>query len=81
AQEQKGYFHSEFRYGKFQRVVSLPVAIENTEISADYKDGVLMLTLPKAAEARNKVVKVSLGGTTEAPALDSTDAAAQASAN
>jgi HSP20 family protein len=79
--EQKGYFHSEFRYGKFQRVVSLPVAIENTEITADYKDGVLMLTLPKAAEARNKVVKVSLGGTTDAPALDSTDAAAQASAN
>lgn len=68
--QEQGYYHSEFRYGKFQRVVSLPVAIENTEITADYKDGVLVLTLPKAAEARNKTVKVNLGGTTDTPALE-----------
>jgi HSP20 family protein len=52
---------SEFRYGSFQRVIPLPVKIQNTEVEAQYKDGILHLTLPKAATEINKVVKVSLG--------------------
>lgn len=52
---------SEFRYGSFQRVIPLPVKIQNTEVKAQYKDGILHLTLPKAAAEINKVVKVSLG--------------------
>ena len=51
---------SEFRYGKFQRVIPLPVRIQNTNVTADYKDGILNLTLPKSEEEKNKVVKVSL---------------------
>ena len=51
---------SEFRYGSFKRVISLPVRIENTEVKADYKDGILQLTLPKAEAEKNKVVKVNL---------------------
>jgi HSP20 family protein len=51
---------SEFRYGKFQRVIPLPVRIQNTNVTADYKDGILNLTLPKAEEEKNKVVKVNL---------------------
>ena len=51
---------SEFRYGKFQRVIGLPVRIQNTNVTADYKDGILHLTLPKSEEEKNKVVKVSL---------------------
>jgi HSP20 family protein len=62
--EEKGVFKSEFRYGTFHRVISLPVAVQNTEVKADYKDGILNLTLPKAQEALNKVVKVNLSGTT-----------------
>ena len=53
-------FKTEFRYGSFQRVISLPVRIQNTEIKAEYQDGVLHLTLPKADEEKNKVVKVNL---------------------
>jgi HSP20 family protein len=60
--EDKGYIQSEFRYGKFQRTVGLPVAVQNDQVQADYKDGVLTLTLPKVAEARNKVVKVNVAG-------------------
>ncbi len=56
---------SEFRYGKFQRVIPLPVKIENTNVTADYKDGILNLTLPKAEEEKNKVVKVNLGEAAE----------------
>lgn len=51
---------SEFRYGKFQRVISLPIRIQNTNVSAQYKDGILYLTLPKSEAEKNKVVKVSL---------------------
>ncbi len=51
---------SEFRYGKFSRVIPLPVRIQNTNVTAEYKDGILNLTLPLAQEERNKVVKVSL---------------------
>ena len=51
---------SEFRYGKFSRVIPLPVRIQNTNVTADYKDGILNLILPKAEEEKNKVVKVNL---------------------
>lgn len=58
--EEKGTVKSEFRYGRFRRVIPLPVRIQNTQISAEYNDGILNLTLPKAEEERNKVVKVNL---------------------
>ena len=59
--EEKGMTRSEFRYGKFRRVIPLPVRIQNTSVTAEYKDGILTLTLPKAEEEKNRVVKVSLG--------------------
>ncbi|WP_036479447.1 Hsp20/alpha crystallin family protein [Myxosarcina sp. GI1] len=55
------YLHSEFNYGKFQRQISLPVPIVNSEATANYEAGMLTLTLPKAEEAKQRVVKVSLG--------------------
>jgi len=59
-EELAGKTRSEFRYGSFQRVIALPVRIQNTEVKADYKDGILHLTLPKAEAEKNKVVKVNL---------------------
>lgn len=58
--EDKGVSKSEFHYGKFQRVIPLLARIQNTNVTADYKDGILNLTLPKAEEEKNKVVKVNL---------------------
>lgn len=58
--EENGLTKSEFHYGKFQRVIPLPARIQNTQVQADYKDGILNLTLPKAEEEKNKVVKVNL---------------------
>lgn len=58
---EKGMTRTEFRYGRFQRVIPLPVRIQNTNVQADYKDGILKLTLPKAEEEKNKVVKVNFG--------------------
>ncbi len=58
--EENGRTRSEFRYGKFQRVIPLPARIQNANVTADYKDGILNLTLPKSEEEKNKVVKVNL---------------------
>jgi HSP20 family protein len=62
--EEDGKTRSEFRYGSFQRVIPLPVAIQNTEVKAEYKNGIVYLTLPKAE--KNKVVKVNLSDEVDA---------------
>ncbi len=59
--EEKGFFRSEFRYGKFSRVIPLPARVQNDKVEAEYKDGILTLTLPKVEAEKNKVVKVNLG--------------------
>ncbi|MUG91791.1 Hsp20 family protein [Scytonema sp. UIC 10036] len=58
--EEKGITRTEFHYGKFQRVIPLEVKVQNTNVKAEYKDGILNLTLPKKEEEKNKVVKVNL---------------------
>lgn len=60
--EERGVFRSEFRYGRFQRIIPLPARIQNTQVEAEFKNGILHLNLPKAEEERNKVVKVNLAG-------------------
>lgn len=70
---------NEFRYGAFRRVVSLPVAIDPQQVTADYEAGILVLTLPKAEDERNKVVKASVAGVKPAVA-EATDSAAEESA-
>jgi len=59
--EERGMTRSEFRYGKFQRVIPLPARVQNDQVKADYQNGVLSLSLPKAEEEKNKVFKVNLG--------------------
>jgi len=58
--EENGVTKSEFHYGKFQRVIPLPSKIQNTNVTAEYKHGILNLTLPKPEEKKNRVVKVNL---------------------
>lgn len=58
--EENGVTRTEFRYGQFQRAFSLPTRIKNNEVKAEYKNGILMLTLPKAEEEKSKVVKVNV---------------------
>jgi HSP20 family protein len=59
--EQGGMTRSEFRYGKFQRVIPLPARVKQDQVKADYNNGVLSLSLPKAEDEKNKVFKVNLG--------------------
>jgi HSP20 family protein len=59
--EEGGMTRSEFRYGKFQRVIPLPARVKQDQVKADYNNGVLSLSLPKAEDEKNKVFKVNLG--------------------
>lgn len=59
--EDNGKTRSEFYYGKFQRVIPLRARIQNTAVKAEYKDGILNLTLPKSEAEKTKIVKVNLG--------------------
>jgi HSP20 family protein len=59
--EENGVARSEFRYGKFQRVIPLPSQIQHDKVEAEYKDGILKLTLPKSVSDKQKVVKVNIG--------------------
>jgi HSP20 family protein len=59
--EEGGVTRSEFRYGKFKRVIALPAVVDNERVGAEYKDGILRLTIPKAESERQKAVKVRLG--------------------
>jgi HSP20 family protein len=58
-QEEKGLVRSEFHYGRFERTIPLPAHIQTTNVQADYKNGMLHLTLPKV-ESEQKVVKVDI---------------------
>ncbi|MEM7713427.1 MAG: Hsp20/alpha crystallin family protein [Cyanobacteria bacterium P01_A01_bin.68] len=58
--EHKEDTRTEFYYGKYQRVIPLKARVQNTNVTAKYKNGILKLTLPKAEEEKNKVVKVNL---------------------
>jgi HSP20 family protein len=58
--EEKGMVRSEFRYGKFERVIPLPAHIQNDKVRAEYQSGVLKMTLPKAEGEKRKVVQVKL---------------------
>ncbi|MBW4482448.1 MAG: Hsp20/alpha crystallin family protein [Tildeniella torsiva UHER 1998/13D] len=73
AEEGTQVLYDDTRYGSFQRLVNLPDAVQNDSVEANFTDGVLTLTLPKVVEARNKVVKISLGGTAS-PAIEAGEA-------
>lgn len=45
--------------GKFLRTVDLPVEIDSDQVKADYQDGVLTVTLPKAAAAKPKRIAIA----------------------
>ena len=54
-------FHREERAsGKFVRTVTLPVEIDDTKVSAEYKNGLVIITLPKSEKAKPKQIQVQV---------------------
>lgn len=66
--QHQGKWRSEFQYGTFRRLVELPEPVHSDRLQAEFKDGILTLTLPKLSAARNLVVKVSVAEA-EAPII------------
>ncbi|MBN2016390.1 Hsp20/alpha crystallin family protein [Candidatus Dojkabacteria bacterium] len=56
--KKRKYYRKEFRSQSFTRRVDLPVRVKADQAEADYDNGVLVLTLPKAEEAKPQAVKV-----------------------
>jgi HSP20 family protein len=48
-------------YGSFERAFVLPSTVDGEKISADYRDGVLTVTVPKAERARPREIPVRTG--------------------
>lgn len=46
-------------YGSFRRSFSLPSQVDEAQMTAKYNDGVLTITLPKAEEAKAKLIEVT----------------------
>lgn len=65
--DEQNLLRSEFRYGKFRRVVPLRTAVQNDHVKAEFLNGVLSLTLPKVQADRPQVVKLNLGDTHALP--------------
>ena len=61
-QEEKdaNYHRVERSYGKFYRSFQLPSGIQANKILADFKDGILKITLPKSEEVKPKEIEVKV---------------------
>lgn len=56
----ENYHRVERSYGSFTRSFTLPSSVNTDQVQANYKDGVLTLTLPKREEAKPKTIKVQV---------------------
>ena len=57
-EKDKNFHRIERRYGKFQRSFYLPKNVKADDIKAQYKDGVLMVKIPKSEEAKPKEIAI-----------------------
>ena len=56
--KEKKYYRRERMFGKFERVFRLPADVDPEKISADYKDGILKIDIPKPEEQKPKQITV-----------------------
>jgi HSP20 family protein len=57
---EKTYHMREQRYGAFERTFSLPVRVVADKAKAEFEDGILTVTLPKADEVKPKTISVKV---------------------
>lgn len=58
--DRENYHRVERHYGEFVRSFNLPLYVNAARITAEFKDGVLTVTLPKNEEARPKQINVKV---------------------
>lgn len=60
--EGENYYRQEIRYGAFSRSIPLPSKVDHERAGAEFKDGILTVTLPKAEDVRPKQIKIKASG-------------------
>jgi HSP20 family protein len=68
------YLYRERRYGSFSRTFQLPVRVEGDRAEANFEDGVLTLTIPKAEEVKPRQIRISAGNGAATVTADETSA-------
>ncbi len=53
-------YRTERFFGRFQRTVTLPAPVAAEKVKAQYKDGILTVTLPKTEESKPKHIEVNV---------------------
>jgi HSP20 family protein len=56
----RNWYRHERRFGSFQRIIDLPVPVDADKVKAEYRNGVLSLSIPKREEARSRTIKVQV---------------------
>ena len=56
--KRESYHRVERSYGTFSRSFTLPTVVDQASIKAEFKDGLLRLTLPKREEAKPKQIQI-----------------------
>ena len=64
-QSSERFYRFERRYGTFSRSVTLPTGVTDQDITANYKDGVLEVRVPKPEEQKPKRIQVGTQGAIE----------------
>lgn len=75
--KRENYLYQEHRYGAFSRSVSLPAGLNTDKAQASLENGILTLTIPKAEEAKPKVIKVKTKGVVETKNMEAGKARAE----
>jgi HSP20 family protein len=58
--KEKGFYLSERKFGSFHRSIPLPASVDKDKVDAQFKKGVLTITLPKTPDAQDKVKKIQV---------------------
>ena len=58
--KEKDYLRKEIRKGSFRRVIKLPVDVKDNKASAESKNGMLKITIPKVSKTISKTKKVPI---------------------
>ncbi len=59
-EKKENLYRSEFCYGKFVRHIPLPADVKSDESKAEFKDGVLTITMPKSQKEEKEVKKLTV---------------------
>ena len=58
--KEQSFLHVERTYGKFERLIQVPMPVQSDKVKATYRDGVLEVRLPKVDEVKPKEIKIDI---------------------